>query len=391
MRYMIKEDEVLLDEFVTSRNLSHSSKVAYRDAIWVYTEFQGVSMKKLLAEAEMEEEQGIRSKNRKIKTRLLNYRNYLQNNYKKNTVKIRFGTIKTFYRHHDIDLPDLPPLNDRQTINPTPIRYSDLLSKDEIKQALKYTDPLMRALILFMSSSGCARAESLSLTIQDFIDATKEYHNKRDIYDVIHVLKQRDDVVPIFYLTRIKTNKEYYTFCSPEAVEEILNYLLTIETPLTPNTPLFQIHKDSVIIKMMDINKSLQFGEAGGHNRFRTHMLRKFHASSLLNAGFSEAEVDTIQGRSKDSVHRAYFFDDPQKLRQKYIEHMNAVTINLDVNNIDIKSPEYVQLETESQEKDEKIKDYEEIFDKWDETMKNVEEKGKFLDDQLKKMNLMFE
>lgn len=70
---------------------------------------------------------------------------------------------------------------------------------------------------------------------------------------------------------------------------------------------------------------------------------------------------------------------------------MNAVTINLDVNNIDIKSPEYIKLETESKEKDEKTKDYEEIFDKWDETMKNVEEKGKFLDDQLEKMNLMFD
>lgn len=192
----------------------------------------------------------------------------------------------------------------------------------------------MSAFILFMISSGCARAEALSLTIQDFIDATNEYHSKKNIYDVIPVLKQRDDVVPIFYLTRIKTNKDYYTFCSPEAVEEILNYLITIETPLKPSTQLFQIHKDSVIVKMMDINKSLQFGMAGGHNRFRTHMLRKFHASSLLNAGFTETEVDTIQERLKDSVHRAYFFDDPQKLREKYIKNMNAVTINLDVNNL---------------------------------------------------------
>ncbi|WP_303247867.1 hypothetical protein [uncultured Methanobrevibacter sp.] len=62
---------------------------------------------------------------------------------------------------------------------------------------------------------------------------------------------------------------------------------------------------------------------------------------------------------------------------------MNAITINLDVNNIDIKSPEYIQLETESKEKDEKIKDYEEIFEKWEETMKK---RGKLLDDQLEKM-----
>lgn len=322
MPHMKKEDEALLKELIISRNLSNSSKTAYKDTIQLYTELQGKSLKKLLIEAEQEEEQGIKSKNRKLKTRLLKYRNYLQEHFKKNTIKVRFGIIKTIYRHYEVDIPQLPPLNDRRTIKPAPIRYSDLLSKDEIKQALKYTNPLMRALILFMISSGCARAEALSLTIQDFIDATNEYHNKKNIYDVIPVLKQRDDVVPIFYLTRIKTNKDYYTFCSPEAVEEILNYLITIETPLKPSTQLFQIHKDSVIVKMMDINKSLQFGMAGGHNRFRTHMLRKFHASSLLNAGFTETEVDTIQGRSKDSIHRAYFFDDPQKLREKYIENM---------------------------------------------------------------------
>lgn len=384
------EDKEILEEFITSRNLSESSRRAYSDAISVYTEFHGKSMKTLLTEAEVEEERGIRSKHRKLKKRLINYRNHLQNNYKKNTVKIRFGAIKTIYRHYEIEIPNLPVLNHRQTITPPPLRHSDLLSKEEIKQALKYTTPIMRALILFMSSSGCGRAEALSLTIQDFVEATKDYHNKKDIYEVIPILKERNDIVPLFYLTRIKTNKEYYTFCSPEAVEEILNYLLTIEMPLMPNTPLFQIHKDSIIVIMQRINDALNFGSAGGHTRFRSHMLRKFHASSLLNVGFSEAEVDTLQGRSKDNVHRAYFFDDPQKLREKYIEHMNAVTINLDVNNIDIKSQEYIQLETESKEKDEKIKDYEEIFDKWDETMKNVEEKGKFLDDQLKKMKQIF-
>ncbi|WP_280634320.1 hypothetical protein [Methanobrevibacter oralis] len=36
----------------------------------------------------------------------------------------------------------------------------------------------MRAIILFESSSGC-----------DFIDATSEYHNSNNIYDVIQQLK----------------------------------------------------------------------------------------------------------------------------------------------------------------------------------------------------------
>ena len=40
-------------------------------------------------------------------------------------------------------------------------------------------------------------------------------------------LEKRNDVVPTFYLKRIKTDKFYYTFCSPEASRYIVTYLKT--------------------------------------------------------------------------------------------------------------------------------------------------------------------
>ena len=60
----------------------------------------------------------------------------------------------------------------------------------------------MRAIILFMSSSGCAMAETLSLNIDDFIEATRQYHGTSDIYEVLDILKERDDVIPTFKLRR---------------------------------------------------------------------------------------------------------------------------------------------------------------------------------------------
>ena len=77
-------------------------------------------------------------------------------------------------------------------------------------------------------------------------------------------------------------------------------------------------------------------------------MLRKFHASQLYNDGMSLEDVDSLQGRGKDSTHSSYFMEDPEKLKLKYIEHMDSVTINLDINNLDLKSPEYIKLENES-------------------------------------------
>ena len=53
-----------------------------------------------------------------------------------------------------------------------------------IKDAINITNPIMQAIILFISSSGCARQETLNITIQDFIDATREYHDSDDIYEI---------------------------------------------------------------------------------------------------------------------------------------------------------------------------------------------------------------
>ena len=57
-----------------------------------------------------------------------------------------------------------------------------------------------------MSSSGTAKAETLSLTVRQFIDGTSEYHNGGTIDNILNVLEKRNNVVPIFYLKRIKTD-----------------------------------------------------------------------------------------------------------------------------------------------------------------------------------------
>ena len=84
-------------------------------------------------------------------------------------------------------------------------------------------------------------------------------------------------------------------------------------------------------------------------------MLRKFHSSQLFNDGLSIEIIDSLQGRGKDSTHASYFMDNPERLREVYIEHMDAITINLDVNNLDLKSPEYVKMEIDLQEKTDEV------------------------------------
>ena len=353
----MRSNEDILNEIHHAKAHQKSARKIYKNAVKKYCEYNQLSLHELIQEADQEEEKGIRWKNRKLKTRLINFRQYLVENYKKNTIQSYFNAIRAIYHYFEIEIHELPALNKKNINISEPINYVDLPTKEIIKKALRIADNRMKAIILFMSSSGCAKRETLNLTIQDFINATSNYHNSNNIYEVIELLKDREDIIPMFRLKRQKTNKYYYTFCSPEAVNALISYMLTLEDELKPDSKLFPIHEDYVTILFIEINNILKLGKKGTYNRFRSHMLRKFHASQLYNSGLALEEIDALQGRVKDATHSSYFLEDPEKLRQKYIEHLDCLTINLDVNSLDIKSSEYVQLETELQEKNNALED----------------------------------
>lgn len=375
---MYEEDEQLITNFCKERNLSQSSTNAYLTGIGLYTEFQGKSFKKLITEAENEENQGMPWKQTKLRERLINYRiHLLEKGYLANTIKGYLSRVQTMYiEGFDIEIGRLPKISQKNIKKPTPISFNDLPDIDIITEALKIATPVMRTAIIFMTSSGCAKRETLNLTIQDFLEATKEHHNTNDIYKALHILREKDDVVPTWKLKRQKTNKFYTTFSSPESTSEIVYYLLGEERELKLNSQLFKITATHFNNSFSKINNQLGLGKAGSYNRFRSHMLRKYHASQLYNDGMSMDEIDELQGRGKDPTRTSYFMEDPFRLREKYIQHMNAVTINLDVANLDIKSPEFVKLETESREKDEKIENYQKLICNIDERLKKIERKS---------------
>ena len=374
---MNMNNKTIIDEFVKARRLKKGTIEQYTIALNFYSKFQNKPLSELLNEADTEEEQGIRWKNRRLKKRLINYRNYLYENYVKSTAELKFALIKTFYKHYEIEIHDLPAVNRKNIKLSEPLKFKDLPDKELIKKALKIANPLMRAIILFMSSSGCARAETLSLTVQDYLDATREYHNSNDISQAVKVMHDRDDILPTFYLKRIKTNKYYYTFCSPEANKEIINYLLLredLDNDKLDELPLFKCNVAYFERHFAKINNTLGLGKIGPHNRFKSHILRKFHATNLYNDNMSLDEIDALQGRGKDLTRSSYFTEDPSKLKDVYVEHLGAITIYLDVSKLDLKSPEYTRLECEVARKDRIINDYRSMFDEVNSRLCKLEE-----------------
>ena len=308
-------------QFCNDRNIKKSTVDGYSVALNQYVDFQGMSINNLLKEAFNDEEKRIPLKDRKLKKRLLDFRNHLLNSsLSSNSAKTYFSKVKTFYMHFEIEIPYLPTIqfdNDYET------NYYDLPTRKHIRDALKSVSVDLKAVILFMSSSGTAKAETLSLTVRDFIEASNEYHNGGSIKKVLDVLDGRDDVVPTFYLKRIKTDKYYYTFCSPEASQMIVKYLKT-RPNLKNNDFLFDFTDATLINRFRQINDSNGWGCKGKYRFFRTHTLRKFHAS---NIGLSAEYIDALQGRSKNPIHETYIKTNPNKLKKIYKSVMHNVMI----------------------------------------------------------------
>ena len=349
----MKTNEEILEEIHTHKNHKWNTQRKYKYAVQKYCKFQKKTLHELIKEAETEEEKGIRWKHRKLKKRLLDYRQWLVENYAKNTINANFIPILVIYEFHEIELQKLPKISNIKKT--APITYRDLPDKEVIRAALDIASPVMKAVILFTVSSGTARAETLSLTIRDYMDATQEYHNATDIKEMIDTLNKIDDVVPTFTILRQKTNKYYTTYCSPEAVKQINHYLLSRVDPLTPESPLFKLGETTFIIKFEEINDELGLGFVGPYRRFRSHMLRKYHATTLYNDGLSLDKINDLQGKSKNKTDSVYFMTNPEDLKIEYIEHLPALSIGKDVEKVTIKSPEFTKLELELKDKTEEV------------------------------------
>ncbi len=200
----------LLDNLSITYNHSYNTKRAYKTALKQYCAFFDMDLIELLKEAEEEENNGIKWKHCKLKNRLLQFRQHLLNNFSLNTVKVRMNHVIKFYKFYDIEIYELPKISNKSTNKATPIYFKDLPDKEIIREALNIVDPRMKAAILFICSSGCGRAETLSLTIQDYIDALSEYipNKNKSMLEIIDIISENDNIIPTFIFIDKSKNKQ---------------------------------------------------------------------------------------------------------------------------------------------------------------------------------------
>jgi len=351
-----------IDEYITSRGLTQNTRKTITIILKHYSNHQESSLDELLQEADIEEEQGIRWKRRKLKKRLTNYMNYCRETMLLSSANKYLTTVKGFYTHHEIEIHQLPAFNKKTGNISEPIQYADLPDKEIIQKALEISQPVMKAVILFQLSTGMAKVDTLKLTISDFIKATYDYHKTTDIEMALQKLKSIDNpIIPSFKLRRQKNNKYFITFCTPEATIEILHYLTIRDNrrKLQPNDPLFKINQQYYQRQFSSINAQLKLGKKGTYNRFRGHLLRKFHASNLEREGMDRYKINVLQGKSNGAVDDVYFFEDEVKLREEYIKHMQGLLIYTETLTVD--SPEVIEIKNENRILKEQLSEMAEV------------------------------
>lgn len=348
---MVTNNE-LINEYIQTRDLKPNTHKTLKSVLNHYSKFQDSTLEELIIEADNEEDVGLRWKRRTLKTRLINYINYCKKTMRISSVKAYLTIVKSFYYHHEIEIYKLPPVNKRNALVSEPITYKDLPDKDIIRYACEMSTPLMRSLILFLTSTGMSKVDALGLTVQDFINATRDYHNNGSIEEVLICLTNYEgNIIPTWTNRRSKTNKYYITFNTPECTDELLNYLIIRNNrqPLQPEDKLFKIHKDYYTKRFIDLNTIMDLGKVGTYNRFRGHMLRKFHSSNLEKAGMERHKINVLQGKSNGAVDDVYFFSDAETLKEDYVKYMDALLIFTEVKTFDEYSPEYLQMQKENE------------------------------------------
>lgn len=320
----------LLDKFFHERNIKQNTQKGYMASLIRWFKFTGDRYKDLQDNIDhyiKEEDERIPTRDRSIKKEMLGYRESLLNDKGiKSTKSVRsyFSKIGTIFRHYGLEIPELPQTKmDKGYVS----NYNDLPTHDMIKTACEQSPIDLKALILFMSSSGSAKAETLSITVGMFLKGCKEYlkdtPTKNNIPETIKELTDNHTIVPMIYLRRIKTDKWYYTCCSPEASYMIIESL-KIRKDLKWDDKLFDYTDSLILTKFQEINDNNNWGYVGAYRRFRSHALRKFMAS---NIGLPRDQVDSFQGRAKDMIQEAYFKQDPQSLKKIYMNNMNRIMI----------------------------------------------------------------
>jgi integrase len=357
----LKEDTIVKNWLSGSKQ---STRKTYLLAMKGFTEWVGKTPKELLEEAEADIKSGKLMRERSVKKYLIGFREYLESEkLAPLTVKGRMVGVSSFFTSYDIELPKLP----KSTRRARPLQeHREIPTKENLQEVLGHCDELEKAILLVGVASGLSVNEIVELKVKDF-------YNGYDVTTGITTLKLR----------RAKVDYDFITFLTPEASKAILDYLsfrnreikithprrenqlqkqrtlnekgylficrkVPAEYSKTGDEELRKLGNKAIIAIYERLSESSQENsEFGVWNKVRSHNIRKYFNSALLNAGADSFFVNYLMGHTLDATQDAYYHASPEKLKAQYKKFVPYLTLQKE---LDIaESPEYQKLKADYQ------------------------------------------
>lgn len=299
---------------------------SYRLIINAYCKYHQLDMYELIQEAEEDEENINKVNKRRIKNRMLDYVLYLKQEHRKDsTIKIHLNKIGKVYKYYDIDLPHLPKLPSRQKYE----TYTEIPTKEDIKNILLNTTLQNKMMITFLASSGMRVGDACNLTIGEFKQAVRAYTTHSLLVDTLSELEKNTDLIlPKWGINSQKTGVKYITFNSDESTRLIIQYLKQrlLEEDVTDDMLLFGVKVKAITTRFQRINDELAYQDVNGRRFFHAHVLRKYFTTTLYNEGVDFLCVDFLVGHTLKPIQASYYKANPDYLQQIYKDHLSCFT-----------------------------------------------------------------
>lgn len=345
----------ILEEMKIMQNWSTNTYKQHESHLRKYCEFHETSFEDLLREAEEDEEKIRKVTKRRIKQRLQSYLLYLHKRKLSNsTIHAYLATIKQVYTYHDIEIPKLPRITPAEKES-----YNDLLTKQEITRAIENSNTKMKAIITFLASSGLRISDLAGLSIRDFLVATRNYHKYEEenlsnnvVLDILQILSQKREMIPLFEIVSQKTHVVHFTFCSPEASRFVVQMLLErcMKKEVLIDDSLFAVKSRSITANFERLSDRLQLKWKSRRRRFHPHALRKWFATTLQNNNVDFLAVEFLLGHTLKSVTSSYYYANPEKIRLKYERVVDELCFVTRVHHVDLVGAEHRELQELKQE-----------------------------------------
>lgn len=356
---MNNKDEELIETWFLRRNISTGTQRSYQIAIRDFSELISKTPSELINEAETEEDLGIRPRKRKVSIYLLRYKKQLEEKVAPSTVNLYFSAIKSFYKAFDITLPEIK-------LNKGDIglekNMGKPLTREDILKLVSAASIRERAIIYLMVMSGMGQQEARDLTIKKFLSSASAAINK-ELKNVDDLFQNENEVlneVLTLEIRRKKVNYKHHTFIPPESSREIMGYLkerchgrnekIRIKDN---NEPIFvsntgkKLSRDSIVTNFRRIGQDAGFQkEDGAYAWWRSHALRKYFISTIINKIGEKVMADYMAGHKINDQDRTYWRANPEDLKQHYLKALPYLSLD-EAKVKDVESKEYQELKEE--------------------------------------------